>query len=404
MSQLLLIITIGVSANAQWSEIELDTAFYNGGDVSFPTDQVAYAYVQRGDAILYKSADGGESWNNLARFPLGFFAFKNLEFINADTGFLATSFYTYITKNGGSTWDTFMNKGYMNDMHFAQNRLWYSYTANDTNYLQFSDNLGTTWATVLAAPPIMAPWNGDMNFKFAFADSLNGFVISNANTDTLMVTNDGGRTFNIFIDFTGSLTSITKLHAFSPLHLFIQNVNSATLSTRLGTFPHWPVNFDGWGVLNPLDMTANNINNIYACTYYGKIFKSENEGQSWQPEAVLNDDRLQSIAISPGGKLLVAGQEKLFIKKQNSTTAPKIDGKQGFSIYPNPATNFYYIDNKRNIPIVNIVLMDQMGRKIANYKGTQQKIDVSQLAEGVYLLQIQTNSGLESKKIVVKRN
>jgi gliding motility-associated-like protein len=88
----------------------LTTATLN--DVHYPSLNVAYAVGDRG--CMAKSTDGGQNWSfvNNPLFPNT----KNINavwFLNKDTGYIAGQFNSidsipklYITRNGGSTWDS----------------------------------------------------------------------------------------------------------------------------------------------------------------------------------------------------------------------------------------------------------------------------------------------------------
>lgn len=69
-----------------------------------------------------------------------------------------------------------------------------------------------------------------------------------------------------------------------------------------------------------------------------------------------------------------------------------------FSIYPNPTENILNFSQ----PLKNIVIYDLTGRKINSYANIQNKIDVSELAQGNYLLQGQQDSGEKVIKKFIK--
>jgi hypothetical protein len=72
------------------------------------------------------------------------------------------------------------------------------------------------------------------------------------------------------------------------------------------------------------------------------------------------------------------------------------------SIYPNPASNQLYIDNKNNITIQQLQLLSIEGKEIFKTKNiSTDKIDVSDLPEGLYLLRLQTSEGMVQKKVSI---
>ena len=74
---------------------------------------------------------------------------------------------------------------------------------------------------------------------------------------------------------------------------------------------------------------------------------------------------------------------------------------QNFSIYPNPVTDILYFSTN-NHTIEHVKLVDMNGRVVLNISKHIEHLDVSGMAAGTYLLQIETLSGSISKKIIKK--
>ncbi len=72
-----------------------------------------------------------------------------------------------------------------------------------------------------------------------------------------------------------------------------------------------------------------------------------------------------------------------------------------FSVYPNPANNFVTI-SANDLNINSIELSDINGRVIKNIStiGSQVEVNISDLAQGVYMMKISSNEGIATKKIV----
>lgn len=71
----------------------------------------------------------------------------------------------------------------------------------------------------------------------------------------------------------------------------------------------------------------------------------------------------------------------------------------GIQIYPNPAKDFVYIKNNQKIDSIEVYSLS--GQKL-NIDTNDDKINVSQLPSGVYILNIQTGNAVVSKKLIVK--
>ncbi len=76
------------------------------------------------------------------------------------------------------------------------------------------------------------------------------------------------------------------------------------------------------------------------------------------------------------------------------------------SIYPNPANNTLYVENKSNVVLSSIVIKDMTGKTVLNINPNNKKqtVDVSKLSNGVYYLYSETSDGLKgSQKINILR-
>ncbi|MBJ7428132.1 MAG: Ig-like domain-containing protein, partial [Bacteroidia bacterium] len=72
------------------------------------------------------------------------------------------------------------------------------------------------------------------------------------------------------------------------------------------------------------------------------------------------------------------------------------------TVYPNPASNFVKITTTKNLTIQQLKLLDITGKIIAQYNN-QTEIDLSEIANGMYLLQIQTENGNLVKQVVINK-
>jgi len=73
-----------------------------------------------------------------------------------------------------------------------------------------------------------------------------------------------------------------------------------------------------------------------------------------------------------------------------------------FKIYPNPTTDFIYIENKSQNQINKVSIMSMNGQIIFSINKYFDKIDISNLAKGNYFVHIKTNKGHFVQKIIKK--
>jgi len=72
------------------------------------------------------------------------------------------------------------------------------------------------------------------------------------------------------------------------------------------------------------------------------------------------------------------------------------------SLYPNPVTNILTIETNATIAIISVQLYDVLGRLVLQKEADFQKVDVSSLPAGLFMIVIETNRGLFTEKIIKK--
>ncbi|SFT68291.1 Por secretion system C-terminal sorting domain-containing protein [Lishizhenia tianjinensis] len=73
-----------------------------------------------------------------------------------------------------------------------------------------------------------------------------------------------------------------------------------------------------------------------------------------------------------------------------------------FKIAPNPSQDFLQISLKEEVETESIAIVDLQGKVVLSDLTINQKIDVSTLEAGVYMVQIQTADGLSTQKFIKK--
>jgi uncharacterized protein (TIGR02145 family) len=77
---------------------------------------------------------------------------------------------------------------------------------------------------------------------------------------------------------------------------------------------------------------------------------------------------------------------------------------QKVSVYPNPATDKIYVEQKdKSLKITDVTLIDVYGTKNKTLMNEKNEIDVIELPAGIYFLELKTNVGTLVKKIIVQR-
>jgi len=117
-----------------------------------------------------------------------------------------------------------------------------------------------------------------------------------------------------------------------------------------------------------------------------------------------------SVSISGSGDTLIVGATTLFTSTTKKGYAKVYDlsgvlsldkfAQASFTIYPNPATEVLNIELQDGVVLESVTIYNNIGQKIKSVN--QSTVDVSTLAKGLYFVEVTTNQGKASKKIIVE--
>lgn len=123
-----------------------------------------------------------------------------------------------------------------------------------------------------------------------------------------------------------------------------------------------------------------------------------------------NDFFGTSVSLSNPGNVLIVGAttmttsatKKGYVKVYDLTDALSTDNfaKPNFNIYPNPAKDIIHIALEDDLQMENVIIYNNLGQEIKTVN--QSTIDISSLATGLYFIEVHTNQGKASKKVVVE--
>ena len=107
----------------------------------------------------------------------------------------------------------------------------------------------------------------------------------------------------------------------------------------------------------------------------------------------LNWTDVTSFTITSSGSLF--GFDNLVVNSSLSTPDYSVEA---INIFPNPVENILHIENSININSLNV--FNQIGQLVIESKN--KKLDFSNLSKGLYILSLETETGIITKKIVKK--
>lgn len=148
--------------------------------------------------------------------------------------------------------------------------------------------------------------------------------------------------------------------------------------------------------------------------YY--LVKTDSVGnQQWFEKFDKNLEYAYDVKQTFDGGYIMAGDTyisndsnvDLFLVKTDSlgnvlNTIDNPDDFSGFSFYPNPAKETLFLKTTGDFYIQKIKLLDMQGRIIEEYSRKTRKLDIGKLATGNYFLQVFTDQGKTTKKVIVE--
>lgn len=81
-----------------------------------------------------------------------------------------------------------------------------------------------------------------------------------------------------------------------------------------------------------------------------------------------------------------------------STTGIEPPNKEDVAIYPNPASDFIYVNNSEEVK--RITILNSTGAIVKSIDGRQHEINCTGIDSGIYFLQITTPKGKKTFKFI----
>jgi len=388
--------------------------------------------------------------------------FRDLHFINADTGFLAGGVYEdpilCRTYDGGVTWDTigaeiegpiqsicFINK----TVGFISCDGMYPY-----NYIYKTADQGENWYVVFEHPA--------MSWNISFPTENIGYVIpSMSDWAFITKTTDGGETWNIInsflieyggfgggvVDFQFLTEDIGYLiyeagaiyktidggmtfeEVYLNEHDFLNSVCFLNADTGfvVGEFKNIPLGHDTAGVVlktinGGIEWELDSLPGLCEEVYFMnkdtgfissecQLLETHDGGENWQFSEGEFDCMMKSIhfpddktgyAISAWG--VSSGFSALYKLDFSTGIENPVFRTGNFSIYPTPAKDFIVINGvNENNTGYRVGIYNQMGQKVLYEVYYDARINVSSLQPGVYIIEVWMQDLVFREKILIYR-
>jgi len=368
--------------------------------------------------IIIKTINGGTTWDTLSSGTNT--VLNSVFFTDSITGYAVGEYGTIIkTTNGGTNWDTLVSGTIydLNSVYFTNTKTGYVVGASGT--ILRTATGGATWDTLLSGSIY------NLNSVF-FTDDNTGFVVGGCNPGLLrsggydklnersdcyfeqiiLKTIDGGVTWTAIANERAILHSVFFIDANTG---YAVGENGESIKTIDGGLT-WN-NLETTGYLSSVYFTDANTGYAVGENYWGgSILKTIDGGTTWTTLSIGKFEGLNSVYFTDANTGYAVGKGGTILKTINTggfpTAVENVLQQSTFTVYPNPATNKISIATKSNLQGETFVYIFNMnGALLQQQKFESQNLiemDVSALAKGIYLLQIQTKAGVETKKLVVQ--
>ncbi|WP_233878923.1 T9SS type A sorting domain-containing protein, partial [Chryseobacterium sp. 8AT] len=143
----------------------------------------------------------------------------------------------------------------------------------------------------------------------------------------------------------------------------------------------------------------------------------DNEGnEQWRKhvkgESRKKEERLSDLKMNKDGSIVLAGtsaeelgKENWKIVKLGDSQIDQLIEKQNIKIYPNPVSDYAYVEIGFDFKEADIVLYDMGGRQLQSLKTKNKvtKINTQNLIQGAYLIVIKTDTEKTANAKLIKK-
>jgi photosystem II stability/assembly factor-like uncharacterized protein len=386
-------------------------------------DHAVVDLVNLSERRLYRTTDGGNSWNNIER-PPGIF--WDISVIDDSHFWFAGDSGIYATTNAGISWYTqFYDTSLTTFMNFIKMFDKYNGVAmgdavpgKPALFLTTTDG-GNNWIPLLDTT-LTDMYSGATNYRLDFADMMNGFFMESGIVPQKMYkTTDGANTWSL----TAYPNLALLVRCFDENIIFTAaNNNRITKSTDGGNT--WiQKSFSMAGYPNDFEFIPGDASKIFFTDHFN-LYYSNDSGKVWSEVFVDSARECQGVTSSS-----VRGRNLKFFDENNGwfltdcamyktttggvssvTTESNIPGEYTlFQNYPNPFNPATTIEFQISEPgLVTIKVYDILGREIKTlinedkFPGKYKtEFSGSNLPSGIYFYEIRSKDFLSRKKMTM---
>jgi hypothetical protein len=310
------------------------------------------------------------------------------------------------------------------------------YNPGSVNSISFYNNqlyIGGRFLTAGGSTiPNIAKWNGSFWSGLTSATTQSVVLAMAEYNNELYVggsfTSAGGVTANHIAKWNGTSWSIIGSGANDIVYCFLVYNGQLYVGGNFSNINGISANkIAKWNGTNWAPVGSGTNDNVYALAVYnGELYAGGSftqaggnpakhiakwDGANWLPLGIGTDTSVYALTayqgdLYVGGMFTSAGGSPTnYIAKWNNPIGIKdLEINYQINVYPNPATDKIWIEqNKKDIKIEEIVLIDAYGTEHKTFMKNKNEVDISTLNSGVYILILNTNKGLLRKKFIISR-
>lgn len=392
---------------------------------------------------IAKTTNGGNSWNS---YGFNYEDARQIDFINAQVGYVLMDNKIFKTSDGGNTWtDTELPITYMNPSTFDFVNENIGYATNYKSDVYKTVDGGLNWQLITGTNGINNSNHGGYNVKFI--DENVGFVSGGFNNPKTFKTINGGQTWETLgnyrignFQFLTSQLGYAQSYGYSPSNLYKTVDGGDTWSIlyqpteEINAFHFvtgdvgFLVGYDGmlektidggnnwnqlnipWAVYDNVQFYSENIG--FVVDDYENIYNTTDGGENW--EEVMKGEWPMGASITmfdmqfTRDVLYMAGSWGKIIKFDLGIL--EVDdfevNTSDVLLFPNPADELIQLKLKNGKSLKSIEFFDISGRsvkKLPVYKNSDLfEISTAEFETGLYLLKIgYTDETSTTKKIII---
>jgi photosystem II stability/assembly factor-like uncharacterized protein len=358
--------------------------------------------------ILLKTTDGGTTWNNLNFNSPVFSVF----FTDANNGYIAGVDTIYKTVNAGATWTKYPLG--LGSTFVAFTVYFYNSTVGYVSGFDYIAGTSTIFHTTDAGVSWIASTSGATTATSGSTclfctNATTCYAVGWEGTHGIQKTTNGGVTWNnIYNPNERELTSVYFTNTTTGFAAGGNNDSQNIYRTTDGgsTWNEVYTNNGTW--INSLYFTSATTGYAVGGDFGGgnTVIQTTDGGTTWNPMTTPTNKSLYCVHFPTANTGYAVGNTGTIIKYIFGVGIVEASKVNGVLVFPNPATDVVTlnIDNRNNADLtLNIYnVIGELVRSVL-LKQNQQKINIGDLNNGIYMVEIKSKKCSGKQKLIIHR-